>query len=96
MCNKKDKPLKLIKVQAKPTKTFKRVWPAIILQKSRIAKLKGLKIYPINSTGTNKKANATEVPEGKNKEKNSNLCVLTQIIFIPIKIVKLNDNVAKK
>lgn len=71
MCNKKDKPLKLIKVQAKPTKTFKRVWPAIILQKSRIAKLKGLKTNEINSTGTNKKARAVEVPEGKNKEKNS-------------------------
>jgi hypothetical protein len=44
---------------------------AIILQKSRIAKLKGLKIKEINSTGTSKKASAVEVLDGKNKEKNS-------------------------
>jgi len=69
-CKKNRIPEKLIKLQANPAKTFKSVCPAIILQKSRIAKLNGLKIYDIISTGTNKKDNAKEVPLGKNKEKN--------------------------
>jgi len=45
------------------------VCPAIILANKRIDKLIGLKIYDINSIGTNKNAKPIEVPAGKNKEK---------------------------
>ena len=95
-CKKNKIPVKLIKLQANPAKIFKRVCPAIILQNNRIAKLKGLKIYKTNSTGTSKKANNNGVPEGKKREKNSNLCVFIQIIFIPIKIERLIAKVTTK
>jgi hypothetical protein len=35
---------------------------------NRIDKLTGLKTYEISSIGTNKKAKAKDVPEGKNSE----------------------------
>ena len=60
-----------------------------MLQNSRIAKHNGLKIYDINSIGTNKNPKANDVPCGKNKEKNLIPWVWIQIIFRPIKKVKL-------
>ena len=72
------------------------VWPAIILQKSLIAKLKGLNIKEIISTGTNKKESITLVPPGKNKEKNSKPCKRILITFKPIKTIQLKDNVTIK
>ncbi len=59
----------LIKANAKPAITFNNVCPAIILAKSRIDKLIGLKIYDISSIETNKNAKITEVPDGRNREK---------------------------
>ena len=67
-----------------------------MLQNSRTAKLKGLKKKEISSTGTSKNDKDTEVPEGKNREKNSNLWIRKQIIQIPIKIVELKVRVTIK
>lgn len=43
--------------------------------------------------GINKKARATEVPDGKNKEKNFKPCLRTLIMFIPKKIEALKVKV---
>ena len=63
---------------------------------NRIDKLIGLNTYEINSIGTNSNAKKKEVPCGKNKEKNSNPCILTHIILIPINKKRLNANVTIK
>lgn len=95
-CKKKIKPEQHIRLQAKLAKIFNKVCPATILQNNRIAKLKGLNIYEISSTGTNNKDNNTEVPDGKNNENIFKPCVLTQIIFIPTKTEKLKNKVTTK
>ena len=56
------------------------------MAKSRIPKLIGLNTYEITSMGTKSNPRTKEVPAGKNKEKNYNPCIRTQIIFIPKKI----------
>jgi hypothetical protein len=47
----------------------------------------------INSIGINKKANKTEVPGGKNKEKKCKPCFFAPKIFIPIKRVNAKQRV---
>jgi hypothetical protein len=83
-------------LQTKPAITFNNVWPAIILQNNRVAKLRGLKIYEIISMGTNKNPKTIEVPEGKKRAKICNPCFLIANIFIPIKIDKLINKVIIK
>jgi hypothetical protein len=68
-CAKNIKPEPSSIDQEKPAITFNRVCPAIIFANSRTDKLIGRNIYETNSIGTNKKANPSDEPGGKNKEK---------------------------
>ena len=80
------------KAQEKPAITFSKVWPAMTLTNSHIAKLTGLKMYRINSIGTSRKARIIWVLSGRNKPNILNWCCRKQIIFSPINKYKLNDN----
>ena len=60
---------------------------------NRIPKLIGRKKYDINSTGTNKNPNKSDVLSGKNNEKKFDPCNRIEIVLIPIKIAILNEKV---
>lgn len=67
-----------------------------MLANNRIDKLTGLKVYEITSIGTNSKARAKEVPEGKNNEKKAKPCLRIQIILKAMKINKAKAKVTIK
>ena len=58
-----------------------------------MAKLNGLKINEIISIGTKSKLNIIDIPDGINISKKCHLFFSIEIIWIPIKIIKLIDNV---
>ena len=80
-------------LQANPTITFNKVCPAIRLINNRTPKLIGLAKYDINSIGT--KINATEKLEfaGMINDNILKPCLLTPMIFTPMKIEKDNAKV---
>ena len=73
-------------LQANPTITFNKVWPAIKLINNRTPKLMGLAKYDIDSIGT--KINATEKLEfaGIIKDNILKPCLVIPIMLTPIKI----------
>lgn len=62
---------------------FNNVWPANILAKRRIDKLKGLIKYETNSITTKNGINTVGTPLGTNKFKNCNLLLKKPIMVIP-------------
>lgn len=56
-------------VQLKPIKILSRVWPAIMLAKSRIARLKTREKYEMNSTAAINGAKISGAPAGIPKAK---------------------------
>jgi hypothetical protein len=94
-CGNEEK-IPIILTLPNPAITFNKAWPAIIFANSRIDKLIGLKKKDINSIGTNNNPSTTEVPLGKNNEKNWNLYFKIQITFIPINKKKLKKKVTIK
>lgn len=71
--------------QTKAAKILSSPWPDIILANKRIAKLKTLAIYEINSITTKKSEIKNGTPLGKKIEKSVQRCTTAPIIVIPKK-----------
>jgi len=77
--------------QVAVAKIFNKIWPDIMFAKRRIARLKTLALYEINSIITKNGAIATGAPLGKNKLKNFKPCKRN-----PVKIIFTKDVIDKK
>ena len=72
-------------IQLKPTITFNKVCPAIILANNRTDKLTNLNVYEINSIGIINKLNNNGHPEGINKfKKYANPFLSNKVVIILI------------
>lgn len=80
--------------QAKPASIFKRVWPAIMLAKRRIDKLKTRATYETVSISIIKGLMAGGQPGGKNIAKNPMRCMRAPMMFMPTKLASAIEKVA--
>ena len=64
------------KIKENPESNYNKTCPATMIEKRRIAKLKGRENTESISMGTNKKAKDNGAPAGKNKVKKFNNCDL--------------------
>jgi hypothetical protein len=88
-----SKPLEDSIVQVKLAIIFSKVWPDVILAKSRIDKVKTLMKYEIISIAINNGIITSGTFLGKKIEKNLIPWTLIPMIFMPIKTDKAKPNV---